>query len=224
MLAVNCTQPGGTCFCASMGTGPQATNGFDLALTEVCDDGEHYFVVEIGSERGAGILSGLPLEPAGEHQLRPAARLVSAAQARMGRALDTTGLKELLYDRFDDPRWEETARRCLSCANCTMVCPTCFCTTPADSTDLSGGQAERRRFWDSCFAVDFAYIHGGSIRRGAAARYRQWLTHKLGYWLDQFGTLGCVGCGRCITWCPAAIDITEEAAALRQAAAEGQTA
>jgi sulfhydrogenase subunit beta (sulfur reductase) len=53
------------------------------------------------------------------------------------------------------------------------------------------------------------------VRASTAARYRQWITHKLASWIDQFGTSGCVGCGRCITWCPAAIDITVEAAALR---------
>jgi ferredoxin len=216
VVAVNCTRPGGTCFCASMNTGPRATRGFDLALTELCDDSDHCFVMEIGSERGAEVASELPVKPADEFQLKSVAELVSKARSSMGRELDTTGLRELLYDHFDNPIWEETARRCLSCANCTMVCPTCFCTTTSDSTDLTGGRAERRRRWDSCFSLDFSYIHGGCIRVSTSARYRQWLTHKLGYWQDQFGMIGCVGCGRCITWCPAAIDITEEARSFRE--------
>ena len=71
--------------------------------------------------------------------------------------------------------------------------------------------------WDSCFDADFSYIHGGVVRESARSRYRQWMTHKLAAWQDQFGSSGCVGCGRCVTWCPAAIDITAEAAALRGA-------
>ena len=80
---------------------------------------------------------------------------------------------------------------------------------------LYGARAERWRKWDSCFTLDFSYIHGGSVRTSAAARYRQWLSHKLATWIDQFGSSGCVGCGRCITWCPVGIDITEEVAAIR---------
>jgi ferredoxin len=133
----------------------------------------------------------------------------------MGRTLDTTDIKALLYGNLQHPRWDEVATRCLSCGNCTMVCPTCFCTTVEDVTDLSGQQAERWRRWDSCFTQDFSYIHGGSVRTSTPARYRQWLTHKLATWIDQFGTSGCVGCGRCITWCPVAIDITEEVRAIR---------
>jgi Fe-S-cluster-containing hydrogenase component 2 len=133
----------------------------------------------------------------------------------MGRTLDTDGLKELLYTSVDSPRWDDVASRCLACTNCTMVCPTCFCTTVHDVSDLTGEVAERHRVWDSCFDSDFSYIHGGTVRDSTKSRYRQWMTHKLGSWIDQFGTSGCVGCGRCITWCPAAIDITAEAAALR---------
>ena len=108
------------------------------------------------------------------------------------------------------------AERCLACGSCTSVCPTCFCVTTEDFTDLAAGLSRRVRRWDSCFSVDFTYIHGGNVRTSIAARYRQWLTHKLGSWHEQFGTPGCVGCGRCITWCPAGIDITEEAGVLRR--------
>lgn len=218
VVAVNCTKPGGTCFCASMQTGPNATKGYDLALTEVCNKSEHYFIVEVGSEKGAKLLGKLDAKDATPAQIKAANQLLDRAAQDMGRQLETTGLKELLYSQFDSLHWEEIARRCLSCANCTMVCPTCFCSTILDSTDLTGKEVERLRRWDSCYSVDFSYIHGGSIRNSAEARYRQWMTHKLAYWVDQFGMFGCVGCGRCITWCPAAIDITEEARVFRAAA------
>jgi sulfhydrogenase subunit beta (sulfur reductase) len=214
VVAVDCADPAGTCFCVSMDTGPGVDEGFDLALTELLEGG-HRFLVRIGSERGADVMSELESTTAGEPDLRRREQIVECAAQRMGRELDTTGLRELLQDSLEHPRWDEVAERCLTCGNCTMVCPTCFCTAVEDVTDLSGEQAERWRSWDTCFSLDHSYMHGGSVRPTGRSRYRQWLTHKLGTWWDQFGTSGCVGCGRCIAWCPVGIDITEEAAALR---------
>lgn len=216
ILAVNCTEPGKTCFCASMGTGPAVDPGFDLALTEIIDDTRHDFLVQIGSERGGEVLQQVRHRAATGDDERQRERLLDEASRRMGRSMDTAGLKELLSRNLENPRWDEVAQRCLSCANCTMVCPTCFCSTVEDVTDLSGDHAERWRKWDSCFTMDFSYIVGGSVRASTRSRYRQWLTHKLGTWHDQFGSSGCVGCGRCITWCPVGIDIVEEAAAIRR--------
>ena len=213
LVAVNCTRAGGTCFCASMGTGPRATSGFDLALTELVHDGAHLLLAETGSARGHELLAALPTRPAAREEVQAAEAAVAEAAAHMGRNLETRGLPERLRASYEDPRWEEVARRCLACANCTLVCPTCFCWTMEDTTDLKGGAARTRR-WDSCFGLEFSFIHGGSVRTSGATRYRHWLLHKLCTWHDQFGASGCVGCGRCITWCPAGIDITEEARAL----------
>jgi sulfhydrogenase subunit beta (sulfur reductase) len=217
VVAVACAEPGGTCFCASMGTGPRPdpeSGAVDLVLTELLD-GDHRFLVEVGSERGDDVLSDVPSTPAAAGDVAAADAVTERATQRMGRRLDTSGIKELLYASVDSPRWAEVSTRCLSCTNCTMVCPTCFCTSVEDVADLTGDTVERHRVWDSCFTAAFSYIHGGAVRESTASRYRQWMTHKLAAWQDQFGTSGCVGCGRCITWCPAAIDITEEAAALR---------
>ncbi len=215
IVAVNCGRAGGTCFCVSMNTGPRVTFGFDLALTEIIQGRRHYFLVTVGSERGAGILNGVPHTEATAAEQRAEEKVVAGAARQMGRTMDTTGIKELLYSNYDHPRWDEVADRCLTCGNCTNVCPTCFCTTIEDTTDLKGQHAERWQRWDSCFTMGFSYIHGGSIRASARARYRQWMVHKLATWIDQFGTSGCVGCGRCITWCPVGIDITEEVRAIR---------
>jgi ferredoxin len=214
VVAVNCGEAGGTCFCVSMDTGPRARDGYDLALTELLD-GEHRFLVEIGSDRGSEVLSELESRPATDADERSAAEVSDRCASQMGRELDTDGIKELLYRNMEHPRWDEVADRCLTCGNCTLVCPTCFCSTVDDVTDLAGDEAEQVRRWDSCFTLDHSYIHGGSVRNSPPSRYRQWMTHKLATWIDQFGTSGCVGCGRCITWCPVAIDITEEAAAIR---------
>ena len=214
IVAVNCFEPAGTCFCVSMGTGPKADAGYDLALTEILD-GTHRMLVEVGSDRGAEILSELPRRDAELADLEAAAASVARATERMGRSVDATDIKDLLARNLESPRWDEVAARCLSCTNCTLVCPTCFCSSVEDVTDLTGDEAERTRSWDSCFSVDHSYIHGGSIRPSARSRYRQWLTHKFGTWYDQFDSSGCVGCGRCIAWCPVGIDVTEELTAIR---------
>jgi ferredoxin len=215
VVAVNCTRAGETCFCTSMDTGPRAGPGFDLVLTELPGEGEPRFTVDAGTDAGRAVLASLPTRPATRTELGAADDLVARATASMGRSLRTDGIRDLLVGNPDHPRWDDVAERCLSCGNCTLVCPTCFCTTVEDSSDLTGAMTERTRRWDSCFSLDHSYVHGGPVRPSTRARYRQWLTHKLATWIDQFGTSGCVGCGRCITWCPVGIDITEEAAAIR---------
>ncbi|HEY3413780.1 MAG TPA: 4Fe-4S dicluster domain-containing protein [Armatimonadota bacterium] len=222
IVAVNCSDSGGNCFCASMGVGPRAAAPFDLALTEVVGKTRHFFVCEIGSGAGAEAASHLPSEPATDEHVGAEEAVLSRAAAQMGKALTTEGLKESLQASYESAHWEAVAERCLTCGNCTSVCPTCFCTTVEDYTDLTGESAERRRRWDSCFTLDFSYIFGGSVRTSAAARYRQWLMHKLANWEDQFGTPGCVGCGRCITWCPVGIDIAKEAETIRAGASPGK--
>lgn len=217
IVAVNCTKAAETCFCVSMNTGPKVKDGYDIVLTEVIENDNHYFIADSGTERGAEILNQLPHQTADVHEVEQSERLIEGTIQHIGRKLDTENIKQLLQENFDHPHWDNIAQRCLTCANCTMVCPTCFCSTVEDVTDLAGKQAERWNKWDSCFTMDFSYLHGGSIRQSTKSRYRQWITHKLANWLDQFGVLGCVGCGRCITWCPVGIDITEEVRAIRNA-------
>lgn len=216
IVAVNCGQAGGTCFCTSMQTGPKATFGYDLALTEILDANAHYFVAQVGTELGAEVLGTLASHEADLQERQRAEQIVANTARQMGRHMDVAPIeiKDLLRRNLEHPRWNDVAKRCLTCTNCTMVCPTCFCTNVEDTTDLAGEQAERVRTWDSCFTMDFSYIAGGSIRSSVRSRYRQWMTHKLSTWYDQFGTSGCVGCGRCITWCPVGIDITEEVHAI----------
>jgi sulfhydrogenase subunit beta (sulfur reductase) len=211
VVAVNCSRAGNTCFCGSMGTGPGVSSGYDLALTEIIQEEGHFFVVDVGSEQGAAIVARVPHQAATESEVDLAIHQVAQAAGEMGRHLETEGLKDMLYRNLESPHWERVGARCLACGNCTMVCPTCFCSTVEDVTDLAGEQAERWRKADSCFTEGFTYVYGGSVRASTLSRYRQWLTHKLATWVDQFGTFGCVGCGRCITWCPVGIDITEEA-------------
>ena len=221
IVAADCAEPGGTCFCASMGTGPAAGPGFDIALTELdAGGGAHRFVVRIGSERGQGVIDRLDLPEARADECSAATEVTGIARTRMGRTMPA-GARELLEAKRDGKNWQAVAERCLTCGNCTMVCPTCFCTTVEDTSDLTGDIAERWRLWDSCFTFEFSYVVGATVRESAGARYRHWITHKLASWHDQFGESGCVGCGRCISWCPVAIDITAEVKALAET--DGET-
>ncbi len=213
VVAVECAHAGATCFCASTGTGPAVGPGYDILLNEILDAGRHVFVATAGSEKGGEILAGLSCRAPAAAELSAAAAQPASAAAEQQRRMsaDAAGV---LSRSAESPHWDNVAGRCLTCGNCTMVCPTCFCTSVEDVTDLSGDIAERWRNWDSCFTIDYSYIHGGSVRQSGASRYRQWITHKLASWQQQFGTSGCVGCGRCITWCPVGIDITAEVRAL----------
>ncbi len=217
LVAVNCTRSASTCFCVSMATGPEATQGFDLALTEQ----EPGFLVRAGSPAGEEVREALPLAPAPAEALTRERSSLERCAATMQRRLDTADLPGMLYRNLEHPRWMDVGARCLSCGNCTMVCPTCFCHDERDEPllgepDEAGVRSVRVREWDSCFNRDHAQVFGLNFRPKIQDRYRQWLVHKLGSWIDQFGTSGCVGCGRCITWCPVGIDLTEEVPALRE--------
>ncbi len=211
VVAVNCTQAASTCFCTSMNTGPRCQAGFDLALTELPTG----FLVECGSDAGSELLASLPVREPSAEELTAAESAREQAVHQIQRLMDTTNIREDLLTNLNHPRWQEAGERCLSCTNCTMVCPTCFCSSVNEVADLGADHVRRERVWDSCFNLDFSTMNGTPVRNNVASRYRQWLTHKLASWHDQFGSSGCVGCGRCITWCPVGIDLTEEVAAIR---------
>jgi ferredoxin len=218
-VGVNCGSPASTCFCASMGTGPAVETGHDLGVTELLDDACHELLVEVGTDRGAEVLAEVQSNvswraPTGD-DFAAASDVVTGSVERMTRRLDPTAARDVLISNLEHPRWDDVAQRCLSCTNCTLVCPTCFCTAVEDVTSLDGDRAERVQRWDSCFTLGHSTLHGaGSVRGDTRSRYRQWLTHKLSTWWDQFDESGCVGCGRCIAWCPAGIDLTAEVAAI----------
>jgi ferredoxin len=217
LVAVGCQHAVETCFCASMDTGPAPRTGFDVALTELPPEvagAASGFVARAGSEAGAALLGALDLDDAPAEAVARERAGYEACAAGMQRALPREALRDLLYANLEHPRWDEVAQRCLSCANCTMVCPTCFCHDVRDEPTLDGNGSVRVREWDSCFNPEHAQVHGLNFRPHIRERYRQWLVHKLASWIDQFGTSGCVGCGRCITWCPVGIDLTEEVAAI----------
>jgi len=210
-IAVNCTRAAATCFCKSMGTGPAARYGYDVVLTELDD----LFVAEVGGNTGTELVEALGLEAATAEQVELARSLVRQCGESMQRQLDVSDMPAILFDEVESAHWEQVAKRCLSCTNCTMVCPTCFCHAVIENPSLDGTSSQRCRQWDSCFSYEFARITGKNLRPTVRDRYRHWLTHKLAAWITQFGSSGCVGCGRCIAWCPAGIDLTAEVVAIR---------
>ena len=203
-IVANCTRAGENCFCASMGTGPAAESGYDVALTEL----PQKLLYDI-PERSMGLFQGIELRLATEEELHEGEEMVRRTRERMGRTISAKDPARRMYAALDSRVWEKAAERCLACANCTMVCPTCFCNTIVDRTDLRDASVSRVRVWDSCLSKDFVYSAGGNPRQDRISRYRQFVMHKFAYWPDEFGTYGCVGCGRCITWCPVGIDITD---------------
>ncbi len=227
VVAVSCAHPASTCFCTSTGTGPRADDYFDISLSELTNDAGVVYIARSGSAEGAALLERLSPPKASADELEQEDRSLERAAASIERQLPLAGLAKVLDENLESPLWDAIADRCLSCTNCTLACPTCFCSSVEDSSSFDGASAERSRRWDSCFTADHSYVHGGSVRAGTRSRYRQWLTHKLGTWREQLGEAasvprgtdeasGCVGCGRCITWCPAGIDITREAARLSE--------
>jgi ferredoxin len=227
LVVAECGAPSATCFCTSVGGDPGIEAGFDLALTELVGATKRdeslpveYFV-RSGSDAGGALLERLPGRPATPQDWARRAEVLDRAVAEIAPRAGFESVAELLARNIDHPIWEEIADRCLACGNCTLACPTCFCTDFDDRSDLAN-DLERTRRWSSCFELSHSHLHGGSVRSSTASRYRQWMTHKLSTWQDQFGTAGCVGCGRCVAWCPVGIDLTAEVAAIARRDGERQ--
>lgn len=212
IVALNCATVGEDCFCLSMGTGPWVKDPCDLLLTPVGDT----YLLETMSPKGAEILSSQRLEPVSRDILRDKSKVVEEARRHFRKRVDTNGLRAIMEDNFRHPLWDELMKDCMGCGSCTMVCPTCFCYNVVDRLDLSLTSGRREREWDSCMLLEYSEAAlGANFRKDRDARIKQRMYHKLVYYEPQFGTLGCVGCGRCISTCLKKIDITEVVARLR---------
>ncbi|WED24356.1 4Fe-4S dicluster domain-containing protein [Vibrio sp. JC009] len=210
IIAVNCSDSGEHCFCVSTHSGPEVRFYYDLLIDELADG----FVLKAGSEKGLKILDELKLQDCTEVQLKLADAQRKTAAISQTRSLpapeELMKLSQILPERY----WLEAAETCLSCGNCTLVCPTCFCSKQVVVNRINengeGIQSSHIRVWDSCFSLEHAHIFGKNFRSDTASRYRQWMIHKLVNWQTQYGRHGCVGCGRCIAWCPAGIDFLQQ--------------
>ncbi len=218
IIALNCLYPSDNCFCSSMGTGPEVKFGFDISITELRDS----FCLDINTESGKRLLEEISSEEIDSKDFEEKTTRINNCKESIKKSVPFNDLQKIIYRNFENPRWSDIARRDLECGNCTQVCPTCFCNSSYDYIHINGiskksGEISgvRMRIWDSCFSRNFARVHGGNFRPSRRARFRHWMSHKMAYTFEQFATTGCVGCGRCITWCPAGIDITEEIDSLR---------
>jgi len=215
-VVLNCNKACNSGFCASMGTGPflQLKEGFDIVLTAI----ERNFLTEFGSAKGKRtVKKANGLKKARRQDFAGKKEIETSAKRSFIKQLDTADLPELLMHNLDHPVYKQTAEaRCLGCTNCTMVCPTCYCYNIEDKTPYDLKSTTRCRYWDSCQELNFARVHEGNFRSSRQARLRQFVTHKLATWVEQYGCFGCVGCGRCMTWCPTKIDLTEMAKEIQQ--------
>lgn len=211
ILAANCIEAGETCFCASMGTGPGLSHDYDLLLTEL----DHEFLLEVGSEPGAALACQLHGKEPTTSDWDLKEHLLQKAAAGSQVTLNTDRLPEIMQSSANHPYWEEVTAKCFACANCTSVCPTCYCADIFDETDLSLHETKRKRRWSWCFLVEFGAVHGGNFRESRIDRLKQFMQHKLNFSVGQYDFFHCVGCGRCIVWCPANIDIAQTARVIR---------
>ncbi|HDJ51540.1 MAG TPA: hypothetical protein ENF25_05010 [Thermoprotei archaeon] len=205
-IVENCLTPGETCFCGTMGTGPEVKEGFDISYTLIQED--NLVLFRYGSDTGLELLTSLDLEPAPPEIEIKYRRMMREAKEHAQAPFTIDDVPDLLEHSLNDEIWKKVSEKCLGCANCNMVCPTCFCFDVIDEPELDGS-SKRVRIWDGCHSYIYAEIAGANLRKDLWARYRHWVLHKFNYWQTQFGTLGCVGCGRCITWCPAGIDLRQ---------------
>lgn len=213
LVGLGCNQPAATCFCTSLGGGPFSTEGLDLLLVDIGDR----YLVEVLTERGKELLSGMDL-PAADEKAREAARAVKE-EARLSSRVELEGLKPRLDVNFYDPVWDLIHERCLGCAACTYSCPTCHCFDIVD--EAAGYEGCRVRNWDACMFPLFT-LHGSghNPRPTGKERFRQRIMHKFKYFVDNYGAVACVGCGRCILNCPANIDVRQVIADIQKSGGE----
>lgn len=212
LIAMNCTQPRENCFCTSFDTGPELKVGYDLLLSDL---GKKY-LVEVGTEDGEKLVKGAKLRNAKKEDMKEKKKRINIVKRKIRKAIEIENLEKYLKKNFDHEKWGELKEKCLFCGSCTLVCPTCFCYNVTDFNSHTLRTGERIRNWDSCLTLEFAEVAlGGNFRKERDARIKQRIYHKLDYFKEQFDSLGCVGCGRCIDACVMEIDITEVISAIR---------
>jgi sulfhydrogenase subunit beta (sulfur reductase) len=201
LMGQACTQP---CFCTSVGGGPFDTVGLDLLMIDL---GEGY-LIRTCTEKGEGLLKSSPGKAGAEKEKIQAAQLKTQAESSITSKVPTDRLKDQpLLDLFNAPFWDEVQFACINCGTCTYLCPTCWCFDIQD--EVQGDEGIRMRNWDSCMFPLFTLHGSGHNPRGEKfQRVRQRFMHKLKYYVDKYGNgVACVGCGRCVQFCPVNIDI-----------------
>jgi hypothetical protein len=206
IVACDIQSPSRNIFASCMGTAT-VQEGFDILISRVGDR----YVVDSRTDKGEALMADLPRAPsptratlARREQLWDDAGRLFVQNRLKCRPEDLPGI--LSNGSYEHPIWERKAALCFSCGQCTMVCPTCYCFDVADELSWDMEAGERLRRLDSCQLTEFALVAGGhNFRKQREARYRHRFYRKGKYIWDRFGYIACVGCGRCITACPAQI-------------------
>lgn len=201
VIGVDC-EPTDTCFCKSMDA-YNIEEGYDLFLYEFPH--EDSYIVDIGSEKGQEIASSASFQPVNDET---AEKIIDQSKEWEEEvAVDTEELPANTLQAFDDETiWEELGERCLGCGSCTMVCPCCNCFDIKDEKSLETDSVKRSRSWTACTLLEFAEVSGGNFRVSNEARYRNWFYDKFRIFPKDIDEFGCVGCGRCVSYCPVDID------------------
>ncbi|MBC7263382.1 MAG: 4Fe-4S dicluster domain-containing protein [Chloroflexi bacterium] len=215
IVALGCNVPRSTCFCTAVGGDPFGKEGADVLLTDLGDR----YLAEPLTPRGEALLSTAHFREATQKERSDAKRIATHARKQMAPLPDTTSLPSALGGMIEAPIWQALQERCLGCAVCAYVCPTCYCFDIVDEVcDATSGK--RVRNWDCCqFAVYTLEASGHNPRPTGRERMRQRVMHKFNYMAMGGAPLGCVGCGRCVISCPVNIDIREILGAITAAKA-----
>lgn len=207
IVALACHEPEESCFCKVFGI-DAASPVADVATWMI--EGELYWkaLTEKGETLTASV--GELLADAEEEKVeeeKEAIHKIVEKLPYMNLSLEGWG-GDVLTEKFDSPLWEELYKPCLACGTCTFVCPTCQCYDIKDYTTSNG--VSRYRCWDSCMYSDFTMMAHGNNRTSQMQRFRQRFMHKLVYYpANNDGMFSCVGCGRCVEKCPAALNIVK---------------
>lgn len=198
IAAFACDKADAACFCTSVGGAPDSAKGSDLLFKKAGDS----YAVEALTDKGRDALKlfeGMLKEDA-------AAKVEIAA---LPKKFEMEKVKPSLDRNFDSDMFREFSMKCLGCGACAFICPNCHCFDIVDEGTRSGGA--RYRNWDGCqFAAFTLHTSGHNPRPDKKARWRQRLMHKFSYYPDRFGTISCVGCGRCIRHCPVKMNISAQ--------------
>lgn len=207
LVGLGCNEPDSTCFCTSVGGGPFDEKGLDILLFDLNED----VLIRPITEKGSTLLETASITQEADNNLaKKADELKAASEKKISSHVATDKLKSKnVLELFNASFWDDIAFSCINCGTCTFLCPTCWCFDIQDETTYD--QGDRIRNWDSCmFPLFTLHASGHNPRSEKVQRVRQRFMHKLKYYVDKYDNgIACVGCGRCVKYCPVNIDIRE---------------